>query len=71
MWYIVELGNERVPVVEAAEPAGLYNLRTEMSEYEHGRLVWSNEDGTDQKLKFVHRYLVTEKRQSSIQPARR
>lgn len=59
MRYIIELGNKRVPVVGAAESASLYYLRAEVSEDEHGRLVWSNKDGTNQKLEFVHRYLVT------------
>ena len=61
MRYIVKLGNQRVPVVGAAEPAGLYHLGAEVPEDKYSRLVWSDKDGTNQKLEFVHRYLVTEK----------
>lgn len=51
---IVELRDETVPVIWTGKTVRLCDLRAEVSKNENSRLVRSNQDRANQKLKLVH-----------------
>lgn len=58
--YIVELGDDTVPVVGSCEAMGLVHLWAEMAEKEDSWLVWADEDGANEDFKVFHHFLASE-----------
>lgn len=51
MRYIVELGHNRVQQFRSSETVLSLQLRTEVTENDHGRHLWPNENRSDEQLK--------------------
>ena len=60
MGYIVELGDDTVPVVRPSKAVLLVHLGREMAEDDDGGRVWPQEDGANEQLKVFERLTVTE-----------
>jgi hypothetical protein len=59
VWYIVELGDDTVPVVGSGEAMGLVYLWAEMAEKEDSWLVWTDEDRANEDFKVFHHFLTS------------
>jgi hypothetical protein len=59
MGYIVELGDDAVPVVGPSKTVLLVHLGREVAEDDDGRGVLPQEDGSHEQLKIFERLTVT------------
>jgi len=53
MWDVVELGNNSMKQFWAGESILSLNLRREMPKDDNGRLIRSDQDGSDQQLEVI------------------
>ena len=58
--YIVELGDDAVPVVGPSKTVLFVHLGREVAEDDDGGRVWPQEDGANEQLEVFERLTITE-----------
>jgi len=57
--YVVELGDDTVPVVGSCKAVGFMYFWAEMAEKKDSWLVWADEDGANEDFKVFHHFLTS------------